>query len=322
MDDASRLRGLIAATYTPFTAGMAVDPPAVAPMVERLIAEGVSGLYVCGSTGEGVSLSTPERKQVLEAYVNATAGRVPVVAQVGHNSLAEACDLADHAQRAGATAVSALAPTYFKPGSVEMLVECCRQVAAAAPDLPFYYYHIPVLTGVNLPMPAFLRQAGEAIPTFAGLKYTAATLHEYQECVAFDDGRFDVLYGFDELLLPSLSVGARGAVGSTYNIAAPLYLRLLSAFEAGDLEAARECQLQAIEMVNTVARHSFHPAMKVVLGWLGTPCGDCRPPQPRLTVGQCAELRAALEGLGFFDRARPECPPAAPRVAPSLQGSV
>lgn len=302
MDDASCLRGLIAATYTPFTAEMAVDHAAVAPMVERLIADGVSGFYVCGSTGEGVSLSTPERKQVLEAHVKATAGRVPVVAQVGHNSLVEACDLADHAQRAGAAAISALAPTYFKPGSVEMLVECCRHVAAAAPNLPFYYYHIPALTGVNLPMPAFLRQAGEAIPTFAGLKYTAATLHEYQECVALDGGRFDVLYGFDELFLPALAVGARGAVGSTYNIAAPLYLKLLAAFEAGDLESARECQLQAIEMINVIARCPFHPAMKVLLGWLGTPCGDCRPPLPGLTVAQCDELRAGLESLGFFFR--------------------
>lgn len=318
MDDASRLRGLIAATYTPFNAEMDVDPTAVAPMVERLIADGVSGFYVCGSTGEGVSLSTPERKQVLEAYVKATAGRVPVVAQVGHNSLAEACDLADHAQRAGATAVSALAPTYFKPGSVEMLVECCRQVAAAAPAVPFYYYHIPVLTGVNLPMPAFLRQAGEAIPTFAGLKYTAATLHEYQECVALDGGRFDVLYGFDELLLPALAVGARGAVGSTYNISAPLYLRLMSAFEAGDLEAARECQLQAIEMINAIARHPFHPAMKVLLGWLGTPCGDCRPPQPRLSVAQREELRTKLENIGFFEWTDRIGPP----TASSLQESV
>lgn len=300
MDDANCLRGLIAATYTPFTAEMAVDPAAVTPMVDRLIAEGVSGLYVCGSTGEGVSLSTPERKQVLEAHVKAAAGRVPVVAQVGHNSLAEACDLADHAERAGAAAVSALPPTYFKPGSVEMLVECCRQVAAAAPAVPFYYYHIPALTGVNLPMPAFLQQAGEAIPTFAGLKYTAATLHEYQECVALDGGRFDVLYGFDELLLPALAVGARGAVGSTYNISAPLYLQLMAAFEAGDLEAARECQFRAIEMINVIARCPFHPAMKVVLGWLGTPCGDCRPPLPGLTVAQCDELRAGLESLGFF----------------------
>jgi N-acetylneuraminate lyase len=300
LDESRRLRGLIAATYTPFTADLAVDPAAIAAIVERLVASGVSGLYVCGSTGEGVSLSTPERKQVLEAYIAAVDGRLPVVAQVGHNSLVEACDLAAHAHQAGATAVSALAPAYFKPGSVEMLVECCRPIAEAAAELPFYYYHIPVLTGVALPMVPFLREAGAAIPNFAGLKYTAATLNEYQECVAVDGGRFDVLYGFDELLLPALSVGARGAVGSTYNIAAPLYLRLIDAFDAGNLESARELQLQAIRLINTLARFPFHPAVKVLLGWLGTPCGECRPPQPRLTAAQQQELRQGLEVIGFF----------------------
>ena len=94
-----------------------------------------------------------------------------------------------------------------------MLVECCAEIAAAAPRLPFYYYHIPIMTGVAVPMTTFLTEAARRIPNLAGLKYTANTLHEYQECVALDGGRFDVLFGFDELLLPSLAVGAAGAVG-------------------------------------------------------------------------------------------------------------
>lgn len=302
----TRLRGLVAATYTPFKTDRSLDLAALPAIVERLLADGVDGLYVCGSTGEGVSLSTPERKQVTEASIAAAKARVPVVVQVGHNSLAEARDLAAHAQAVGADATSAMPPSYFKPGSVAMLVECCAQIAAAAPKLPFYYYHIPVLTGVALPMPEFLLRAAERIPNLAGLKYTAATIHEYQECVALDGGRFDVLYGFDELLLPALAVGAAGAVGSTFNIAAPLYRHLLHAFSRGDLEAARESQLKAVQMINTIARHPFHPAMKVILSWLGTPCGSCRPPLPELSAGDQAALRAALEAIGFFEWARPQ----------------
>ena len=301
----ARLRGLVAATYTPFASDGSLDLAAVPPLVERLLADGVAGLYVCGSTGEGVSLSTPERKQVTEAFIAAAANRVPVVVQVGHNSLAEARDLAAHAEAAGADATSAMPPSYFKPGSVKMLVECAAEIAAAAPRLPFYYYHIPVMTGVAVPMTTFLTAAARRIPNLAGLKYTANTLHEYQECVALEGGRFDVLFGFDELLLPALSVGAAGAVGSTFNIAAPLYRRVIDAFAKGDIEAARAAQLRAVQMIATIARHPFHPAMKVVLGWLGTPCGRCRPPLPDVSPGDQATLRAALEAIGFFEWARP-----------------
>ena len=301
----TRLRGLVAATYTPFKPDRTLDLAAVPPLVERLVAEGIDGLYVCGSTGEGVSLSTPERKQVTEAFIAAAADRVPVVVQVGHNSLSEACDLAGHAQAAGADATSAMPPSYFKPGSVAMLVECCAEIAAAAPGLPFYYYHIPVMTGVGLPMVDFLRHAAERIPNLAGLKYTANTLHEYQECVALEGGRFDVLYGFDELLLSALAVGAAGAVGSTFNIAAPLYRCVIDCFARGDIEAAREAQLKAVTMITTIARHPFHPAMKVILGWLGTPVGRCRPPLPEVSPGDQAALRTALDEIGFFNWGRP-----------------
>jgi N-acetylneuraminate lyase len=231
---------------------------------ERPIAEGVDGFYVCGSTGEGVSLTTNERKRVAEAFIDAAAGRLPVVVQVGHNSLEEARELAAHAEAAGAAATSAM------------------------------------------PMVAFLEQAAPRIPNLAGLKYTAHTLHEYQACVALDGGRHDVLYGFDELLLPALAVGARGAVGSTFNIAAPLYRRLIDAFEAGDLGAAREAQLFAVEMITAIARHPFHPEMKLILEWLGTPCGGCRLPLPRLDEAAAEELRSQLETLGFFVQARPQ----------------
>jgi N-acetylneuraminate lyase len=301
----ARLRGLVAATYTPFKPDRSLDLVAVPPLVERLLAEGVAGLYVCGSTGEGVSLSTPERKQVTEAFIAAAAERVPVVVQVGHNSLAEACDLAAHAQAAGADATSAMPPSYFRPASIGMLVDCSAEIAAAAPALPFYYYHIPAMTGVGLPMVEFLKQAGERISNLAGLKYTANTIHEYQECVALDGGRFDVLYGFDELLLPAVAVGAAGAVGSTFNIAAPLYRRVIESFARGDIEAARAAQLKAVTMINTIARHPFHPAMKLILGWLGTPVGSCRPPLPELSPGDQANLRAGLEASGFFEWARP-----------------
>ncbi|MFM7290504.1 MAG: dihydrodipicolinate synthase family protein [Planctomycetia bacterium] len=300
-----RFNGLIPATYTPLTADGAVDLPAIVPLTEQLIADGACGLYVCGSTGEGVSLSTGERRQVAEAFTAATRGRVPVIVHVGHDSLAEAAALAAHAAEIGADAISAMPPCYFAIRDAATAVECAAAVAAAAPQLPFYYYHIPVMTGVAIDVVDLLRQAGDRIPNFAGVKYTANTLHEFLECVALDGGRFEMLSGYDELLLPGLAVGARAAVGSTFNVATPLYARLMAAFAAGDLDRAREEQLRAVAMIRVLMRFPFHPAMKAVLAMIGTPCGACRPPLPRLSDADERRLRESLEAIGFFTWARP-----------------
>ncbi len=308
----NRFRGLIPATYTPLTSKGEVDLDAIRPLVERLLADGVDGLYVCGSTGEGVSLRVDERKAVTEAFSAAVNERVPVIVHVGHNSLTEACHLAAHAATVGAAATSAMPPTYFRIGDVRIVADCCAEIAAAAPGLPFYYYHIPIMSGVALDVVSLLGQVADRIPNFDGVKYTANTIHEYQECVAFDGGRFDMLYGYDELLLPALAVGARGAVGSTFNIAAPLYRRVMQAFDAGRLGEAREEQLRAIRMIRVVMKWPFHPAMKAVLEMLETPCGPCRLPLPTLTAADTLALGEELRQIGFFEWARPT-PPMAKR---------
>ncbi|WP_339734237.1 dihydrodipicolinate synthase family protein [uncultured Gimesia sp.] len=303
-----RLQGLIAATYTPLSASGCVNVDHVAPIVESLIERGVSGLYVCGSTGEGMSLTTDERKIVAEAYVQAVKGRVPVIIQVGHNSLAEAKDLARHAQDIGADITSATCPSYFNVGDVHTLVECMEEIASSAANLPFYYYHIPSLTGSNLNMVEFLKLGGERIGNLAGLKYTDTKLFEFQECLELENERFDVVWGCDEMLLGALATGSRAAIGSTYNIAAPLYQRIIDAFEIGDMAEARREQAQAISMISTVKQYPFHPAMKAVLEMQGFDMGDCRLPQGRLTDEEISRLRSELEAIGFFTWSLPATP--------------
>ena len=211
----SRLAGLIAATFSPLQQNGSLDLKQVPSMTDFLIRQGVNGLYVCGSTGEGMSLSGDERRQMTEAWVQAASGRVPVIVQVGHNSTEEARQLSEHAQQTGADAVSATCPSYFKVHDVETLIECMQPVAAGAPELPFYYYHIPSLTGSALDVADFLRRAVDRIPNLAGLKYTDTALHEFQRCVELNDGQFDVVWGCDEMLLGALATGTRGAIGST-----------------------------------------------------------------------------------------------------------
>src|SRR5207249_6807904 len=141
--------------------------------------------------------------------------------------LADAKHLAAHAQTLGAAAVAAVAPSYFKPKSLDVLIQWCAELASAAPETPFYFYDIPVMTGVAFPMTDFLEQAPARVPTLAGVKFTNLDLMTYQRLLRVGGGRFDVLFGFDEQLLAAVVLGARGAVGSSYNFAAPLYNRLL-----------------------------------------------------------------------------------------------
>lgn len=297
----SKLNGLIAATYTPMQVDGSLNLRQVSPMVDYLLDSGVDGLYVCGSTGEGMSLSSEERRSVAEEYVKAAAGRVPVIIQVGHNSITDATLLAEHAQQIGADSISATCPSYFKVGSIGALVDCMSKVAAGAPELPFYYYHIPVLTGSTLGMVDFLQRGGNQIPNLSGLKYTAPTLHEFQECLEFENGRFDVVWGVDEMLLGALATGTQAAIGSTYNIAAPLYRQIIDAFTAHDLDTARHLQSCSWSIIKAIAASSFHPAMKEVLKMLGFDFGRCRTPQQPISTEEIESLRRNLESLKFFD---------------------
>jgi len=298
-----KLTGLIAATYTPLNGDGSLNLAQAEPIVEHLVRSGVRGLYVAGSTGEGLSLTTEERMAVAEAFVRASAGRLPVAIQVGHNSLAECRLLASHAQEIGADIISANATSYFKISTVDCLVDCMAEIASAAPRLPFYYYHIPAFTGAAIDMEEFLALGGERIPNLRGIKFTDLKLFEYQACLAFDDGRYDILWGCDEMLLSALAVGGRGAIGSTFNIAAPLYNRIIEAFDRGDMEEARRLQLLSVRMVQVVAgRHgALHPSMKAIMKMIGLDCGPCRLPQTPLRHGAEAAIRRDLDAIGFFE---------------------
>ncbi len=186
-----QLEGLIAATYTPMREDGSLWLEQIGPMVDHLDASGVSGIYICGSTGEGISMTSRERMQVTEAFLHHAKGRMTCIVHVGHNSLMEARELAVHAREHQADVTSAMSPSYFKPETISDLVGTVATIASATPDLPFYYYHIPHMTGVDLDMVDFLHQAGPRIPNLAGIKYTSHQLHEFETCRRVEDGRFD-----------------------------------------------------------------------------------------------------------------------------------
>lgn len=295
-----QLHGLIAATYTPMTEDGSLNLPAVEPMVEKLIGDGVSGLYVCGSTGEGVSMTTNERLQVAEAFVKSSSGKVPVIVQVGHNCLEDAKVLAKGAEKIGAAAISATCPSYFKISTTEILTQSMKQIALAASELPFYYYHIPALTGSPICMEQFLAESEIEIPNLVGLKYTDTLIHKYQSCLELQNRKFNCLWGCDEMFLAALSVGGKGAVGSTYNLIAPTYIKMIQAFTDKDLQLAGRLQQKAIQFVTEISRFPYHSAMKHVMNRLGWDVGVCRLPHPPLNKQQKHLLDQFVGESDFF----------------------
>ena len=302
LPDHQRLRGLVAATHTPFHADGSLNLDIVEKQCAHLLANSVTSVFIGGTTGESSSLSLDERLALARRWMEVARGTtMRVVVHVGANALSDARALAGDAERLGAPAIAALAPSYFKPRSLDALVACAGDIAAAAPSTPFYFYDIPSMTGVSFPMVDFLGQARDRIPNLAGVKFSNPDLVSLQQCLRADDGAWDVPFGCDEFLLAALALGATGAVGSTYNFAAPIYHRIIAAFGRGDFVAARAEQFRSARLVQLLAGIGFMGAAKAVMRMLGVEVGPARLPNGNPTAAQFTELRSSLETMGYFD---------------------
>jgi N-acetylneuraminate lyase len=297
-----KLVGLTAATHTPFDVRGDVDLSVIELQANHLLENRVHQVFVCGSTGESHSLNLGERMAIAERWSDVIRGtELRMVVHVGTNCLTDAQALASQAEKCGATAVSALAPSYFKPKSLDVLIDCVASIAAKSPRTPFYFYDIPVLTGVHFSMPEFLGRAAARIPNLCGIKFTNPDLMAYQQCLRADSGKWDIPFGCDEFLLAALSLGGTGAVGSTYNFAAPIYHRLIRNFQNGDLPAARDEQFRSVRLVELLSKFGFMGAAKSVMAMLGVSVGPPRLPHTGLDAEQSSQLRTSLESMGFFD---------------------
>src|SRR5688500_10072384 len=207
------LSGLTAAPYTPFRHDGDLNLPVIEKQAARLIETGVSAAFVCGTTGESMSLTVDERMQVARRWTEvcgrADRAALRVIVHTGHNSLRDAAALAAHAQQIGAAATSAVPPTYYKPAGVTQTVACAAAVASAAPGLPFYYYHIPSYATFPLSVVDFLERARATIPNLRGMKFTHSDLMEYQQCLALAGDDLQVAWGVDEMLLGAWAAGCR-----------------------------------------------------------------------------------------------------------------
>ena len=205
-----------------------------------------TGVFICGTTGEGMSMTLKERKVIAKEWVNFQEEKFKVIVHVGTTSSKQSKVLAKHAQKIGAYGTSTMGPIFLKPNSINPLIDFCAEIAQAAPDIPFFYYHIPLISGINLSMVDYIDEAKLKIPNFSGIKYTHDNFAELIKCIEKDNLKWNILNGFDENLFKVLKLGLFNAVGSTYNYMYPNYLSMIKDFKAGKIEQAEE-KISALE---------------------------------------------------------------------------
>ena len=296
---------LIAAPFTPLDRDGRLHTAVIDDYAAHLVRNGISGVFICGTTGEAVSLTLGERMKVTEKWVEAAGGKMTVITHVGGNCLDECVRLASHAAETGADAVAAFAPCFFRPATAAELVDFFVPVAKAAGSLPFYYYHMPSMTGIAVAASDIVAEAGARIPNFRGVKFTHSDLFDMQKCLMSGNG-IEVMHGYDEMLLAGLSLGAVSAVGSTYNYIPTVYHNVVSSFFRGDMAQAQVYQRRSVELVKILIKYGGGVrGGKAIMKIAGIDCGDCRLPLKPFSREEFAALEREIEAFGWLDRA--EC---------------
>jgi len=272
----------------------------VDPYAKSLAKDKVPGVWVNGTSGESMSLTTEERMKLLEHWHSAAQKYgLSVIAHIGCQSVEDSRQLAAHAEKLGVAAVAAMAPCFFKPNTVDELVEFLAQVAAAAPRTPFFYYYYPGITGVSFRMSDVFEKGKSRIPTLAGAKFTGNDLGDVIYGLSLGD--YTVFLGNETMILPGAAAGAQGSVGIAYSSFGPLFQEIVEAFEAGDLAKARSLQIKCVKLHEECKKYPLIPAYKSVLkmtkGW---DLGPCRAPQRSLDAGETAALESALKSFGVI----------------------
>jgi N-acetylneuraminate lyase len=300
-----RINGLIAAAYPALDKNGSLNLNAIQPYAELLSKNMVDGVFLNGSTGDFGSLSISERKQIVDEWSQCKPSGFKLMVHVGDAAVNNSIELAKHAAAANVDAISTLANYYYPPRNIHDLVLTCQKIAESSQQTPFYYYHIPQMTNCNFDMVEFLNLAGDAIPNFRGLKYSQEDMMQFKYCLNFEDGKYDVLFGSDQTLVCALALGAKGAVGSTYNHLAPLYHKIIDLFHQGKIETAYDLQYQSMQFVKTLAAYGFHAASKTTLEMLGLDLGPVRLPQRNLLPNELTSLKKKLTESNILEWANP-----------------
>jgi 4-hydroxy-tetrahydrodipicolinate synthase len=290
----TQLGGVLTALATPFAADGSVDEATLRALVDRSIQGGVHGVVACGSTGEFSALSSDERRLVVEIVLDQVAGRVPVIAQTGATSTAEAIRLSRHAQSAGADVVMTVAP-YYEPLSINETLTYLRAVAGSI-DIPVMLYNLPMATGVDLD-PDTVGALAREVENIRYIKNTTTDMAQSAQLIHNYGDVISTFVGWDTLLLSALAEGAAGVMAGTANVAPAELVAVYDAVSAGNLEQARQAWARVYPLIDAMISQPFIAAVKAGLTAVGLPVGTPRKPVAELdpaAAARIAELASAL----------------------------
>jgi N-acetylneuraminate lyase len=268
-----KIHGIVPALITPYGNDGKILESSLEALIEKTIGEGVHGFYVGGSTAEAFLLSDAERKLLIDTVTSHVNGRRFVISHVGSISTDTACDLARHAERAGADAVSAIPPFYYNFSAEEIMSHYLE--IADSTNLPVILYNFPGFSGVTIDRQTMPRLFED--PRIIGIKHTSLDLHQLERIRATTPS-FVTLNGHDEVFLPALALGVDGAVGSTYNVMGSLFVRIFDLFRDGKMDEARTLQVQANNVIDVLVEVGVFSGIKYLLEGQGIPAGACRKP--------------------------------------------
>ena len=295
---------ILCAAFTPMFPDGSINLDRVPDLLNHTVEINASGIFLNGTTGECMSLSLQERLALVERWMTARkvskAQDLKIFVHVGSCNLYESATMAEHAQTQGADGFAMVPTFYFRPKNIQNLVEQCEYVAAAAPQIPFYFYNIPSLTGVNFPLINFIELASKRIPNFGGVKNSFTDLVDYQHCIHFAKGKYPLYWGTDEVFMMLYTGGNRHYVGSTYNYMLSIYHDMIQAQVSGDSEAVLQLQGEADAIYKIILAYNNIISGKEIMRFIGVDCGPVRMPLKALTKADREILYRELKETTLF----------------------
>ncbi len=268
-----KFKGLFSALLTPFNEDGSINFDSLEKLVEFNLQNGIDGFYVGGSTGEGLLLSPEERMQVFECVKKANKGRATLIAHVGTICTLDAIKMAKKAEELEYDAISAVAPYYYG-FTLDAVLGYYNDIVNST-SLPMIIYNFPNSGGFSLTKDIANKLFENE--KFIGIKHTSGDMFTLNQFKTLD--REIVVYnGFDETLLAGLSMGADGAIGSTYNFMGKKFKKIMNCFNSGEIETAKALQNEANEIICEMIKYGVFQSEKAILTEMGIDMGQCRPP--------------------------------------------
>lgn len=296
-----RLEGVVVAHLTPFNHSGGVDYELLKTYVGFLIAKGVDGLFVCGTTAEAQLLTLEERKRILETILAVAEGKMTIVAHCGTMNLPDTCELLRHARSCGADGGGIVTPFYYRY-SQEELYEYYATLAREFSDFPLYLYNIPGLAGNELSVSTVSRLQA-TFPNIVGLKDSSGNFTTISGYLLALPKTFRLIVGYDRAILPALVLGGAGTVTGPGGVVPEPFVNLWRAWRKGNLQEAARFQ-EEVTTISMILREGGHlPTLKMGLALRGFGNGLMRPPFQPLSETETAVLREdlvrVLEKFGY-----------------------